>query len=148
MKKKGISPIVGWVLMLGLAISLAAVTIIYVKSTTEERVDDTVTFIESGLQCDEIFWNINYVDDMFMIKNAGGKSIKGFVVKETLKTGVVDNLDVDQIIPPGENYLFNQIPINKLLRINKIDFVPLVEIDNDKVGCNNKRIIVNEEDWT
>ena len=149
--KKGISPVIGWILMVGLTITLAGVVTVWMKSTATYTAEKMTTTVGTDIQCSDV--SINAYEyggqincDIINLINRGYFTIES--VKLRALGDVQDIFFPDPLNPsenitlnPGENISINlniqNIPSNK-----KIGLVPIVMIEESMMACMTKEIAV------
>lgn len=144
MNKKGISPVLAWVLLLGFSITLAAITTVYVKNTAETQIEQTTVFVEAGMECDEVFWNVKYDSELFTLANTGGKTIKAYNYKVYLIDDTIETNEITWDIVPGTS---ENLTIDNIADANRVDFTPIIFIGAKRIGCNTKRLQLTKGAW-
>ena len=105
MKKRGISPLIATVLLIGFTIALAVIIFVWVQTFTEERVGKTGEIVEAEVVCStavELGIEKACVDSSgvhFIIENRKGNDVRGFVIRLENDAGDQSEVtDVNQLI--------------------------------------------------
>jgi flagellin-like protein len=142
--KKGISPVISWVLLLGFTISVGLMVYQYSVSQAETLTDTTVSSIETDAKCRDVnikVMNPQSIDcSQISIINKGYFNIKKMNINEfdanneLLGTGTEERL-----LKPEENII---ISVQAGTAIAEI--IPFIEISEEKdVSCSDKALTVN-----
>tara|TARA_Y100000310_G_scaffold302635_1_gene340224 strand:+ start:60311 stop:60739 length:429 start_codon:yes stop_codon:yes gene_type:complete len=136
--KKGISIIIGWILLLGFTITLALLVFSWSKSQAESLSEETATFVEGRLECTEIAINVVPNDDCSSINvnNRGKLNIDQLVILTFVGTDYDSKIEYKEIIAPKETKTLNLQKSH-----NKLEIVPSVKINNKLIPCNENRIV-------
>lgn len=128
--KKGVSPIIAWILILGLTISLAAIVTNWYLGQSKEMAEKTLTTLEGGIECSEVNINVAYTNDKIQciakIANTGKLKIDSIRINE-------EQLKYGKNPKEYENYTLD-------CTINKITAIPILERDKNLIACPNDRI--------
>jgi hypothetical protein len=173
--KRGISPLISWILLIGFAVAMAGFVGTWIINQAKE-----VEFPGEGpeIYCDSIKLSYTSIcrstDNKTIninLKNTGDFKITKFLAgRETneseeqwcLKQNIGDN---NKGLMPDEEMLFNlsigesMIPNNQMYKncneviigisnaiVEKITFVPWIEIEGEIMYCSKQKVILRQED--
>jgi flagellin-like protein len=156
--KKGISPIIATVLLLGFAISLATTVFLWMKGQTETMSESTVEYAEGEMQCQNVRINVEKTGApvppdtsptcaSLKISNKGYMTINQLAVRTF-------NPEGSKLYPqsPDTNYLnpqsSNCIPPCGVKTetgcsgCKKVEVMPIIKIGERLVGCKDRTVVV------
>ena len=146
--KRGISPLIATVLLIGFTIALAAIIFSWISSFTEERAGKTAEIVKSEVSCAtsiEVGVEKACVDSTgihFIFENRENNDINGFVVRlESTKDSDVDVIEVDQKLGALEVINVDLVPQNLAIPESAL-IVPKLSIDGKVALCQEKAIEV------
>lgn len=163
MSKRGISPIIATVLLLGFTVALATTVFLWMKGQTETLSESTVEYAEGELQCQNV--RINVQDESGVgtkckklnIQNVGYLDINSVAVREFCTDGSANSSLIKIDLKPkvikggvevsgyekllGESEAFCSGGINSCVDCKKVEVTPIIEVLNRKVGCKDKMIV-------
>ena len=133
--KKGIGPIIAWILLLGFSISLAVMIFNWTRTQTEDLTESTINYVEGKLECQEVSINVvtNVECTEITINNRGKLNIEQFAIRvfrEDEKTLISEDL-----LDPKDSKTLPPI-----IQFNKLQVIPIIEVNDKLVGCIEKRI--------
>ena len=144
--KRGISPLIATVLLIGFTIALAAIIFSWISSFTEERAGKTAEIVKSEVGCAtsiEIGVEKACVDGTgihFILENRENNDIEGFVVR--LEQGDnADVIEVDQRLGALEVTNIDILPQNINIPESAV-IVPKLKVDGKVALCQEKAIEV------
>ena len=134
--KKAISPIIAWILLLGFSISLAVIIFNWTRTYTQELTESTVNFVEGKIECQEVSINVIANEDcsQITITNRGKLNIDQLAIR-TFRDDYENTLIEKDLLEPKQSKQLN------ILSSNEVEVIPIVEINNKLIGCNEKRIL-------
>jgi len=97
---KGVSPIIAWVLLVGFAVTLGVVVTQWTKTHAETEITETIKYVNTGLECDNIDFNVVYCNDLenvqhkFKIYNRGLKTITKFSLNVFSVSGEITDEEI------------------------------------------------------
>lgn len=142
-KKKGISEVVSWVLLLGFTIGLAVTVFTWTRDYTKTQTESTVSYIEGRIECQEIMINVLVNKSQpcqgFIVSNRGKLKIDKILVRIFNNNNPVGSYMYNLSLNP----LQNQYVFNSSLTGNRIEVMPLTKVSNKLVGCKEKTIKEN-----
>lgn len=143
LNKKAISPVIAWVLLIGITVSLSAIYMVWIRGQIEELGEGTIIEVSKSLDCQNAHLNVRVEECNpinLTIANKGPlKTVKIRVVAST--TTSTDNLDFDlEILPQKTKTLNTQITPQNLV---KLSVMPILKIDDKLIGCGEQRREVN-----
>lgn len=133
--KKGVSPIIAWILILGLSISLGVfVTEWYLKSS-KTMTENTLSTLEGGIECNDVNVNVAFTkhgnDCIIKIANTGQLKI------DSVK---INNAQKDYGKNPKEYKNFTTTDIPDLCTTTNIVVIPILKTENNLINCPNDKI--------
>ena len=133
--KKGVSEIIAWILLLGFSVSLAVIIYNWSRTQTEDLTQSTVSFVEGKLECQEVSTNVatNPECNQLTITNRGKLNIDQFAIR-TFTGDQANSLIEEGVLTPKKSKIVN------IQNPDKIEVIPIVEINNKMIGCNEKKI--------
>jgi flagellin-like protein len=156
MNKRGISEVISLVLLIGMAVALAILVTNWTRNQVEESTGTIVNSIEKDEKCALAAMNVNYEENScsdqiltgylkLLIMNRGDVKLVDYGIK--LNTEDVDisnvNFDEDITIMPFETKTLKVGIIDD--NLEEITIIPYVEIEGNKIGCFEKRIVLKCE---
>ena len=128
--KKGISEIISWVLLIGFAVSLAAIVTIWTLRNTEQTTEGVVKMVTKAIRCSDAFINlgVDCTTKTLTIKNDGRFKIEKLIIR----TGVTSNT-VEQTLRPNEDKTLYKRDFT-----DTVEVVPLLKLDKEFIGCSDK----------
>ena len=146
--KRGVSPLIAWVLIIGLTITLSLVVGSFIKKTAEDTSSTLIDYVEGGATCDKIIINAKPLEC-----NKASEKIKleisneGFLSVDQAQVRIfyIDNT-VGNEIGSFNNALKPNDVVDVEVRverkiINKLQVIPIRE----EKGCVNKKIELSQE---
>src|SRR3989344_677084 len=131
-KKKGVSEIVAYVLIVGMAVAIGTVITVWYRSTTERQVEGILTPIEGSSQCADVNVNVafGYDDCSISVYNTGSALIKELKITYTDDSGGLNTTDYaapSGTVPPrlSTKILLPTEGISES-RINTVNIVPII----------------------
>lgn len=147
---KGVSPLLGSVLIIGLAIMLAALVYQFTFEESQQTIKDVEEAINSA---DPVYFSINdvkvidYKHIKFLVENEGNKEIVGFTTRIYGERGVKSYL-LGGVKPFETVSLITEYSYAEIGEVTKVDLIPNTEI-NDKLYVHpistETTIKINEE---
>ncbi|HLC37758.1 MAG TPA: hypothetical protein VJJ53_03190 [Candidatus Nanoarchaeia archaeon] len=150
--KKGVSPLIAWVLIIGLSLALAVVVGNFMKESAEETAESLIKDIEGGAVCNKLNINAEPLEC-----NKASKKIKlaltnrGFLAIDKVRVRLFysDNTLGNEIVNfnnvpllPDDNVEI-EVPIKEETLI-KLQVVPI----RAEFGCVDKKIELSQEvEW-
>lgn len=128
--KKGVSPLVSWVLIITMTIGLGAIITSWYLNRTEDTTSQTMATLEGGIECSEVNINVAYTKDP--------------AEKCIVKVANTGNLKIDYVKLDSNQYVFgrNHGDYKNFTgcRADKITVTPMLKKGNNLVACKNDRI--------
>ncbi len=79
--KKGISPLIATVLLIGFVVAVAAVVMLWGKGFVKERAEKEGALSQAQLECNLIEIEIEEVSEVYKVTNIGSRTIDGFIIR-------------------------------------------------------------------
>ena len=133
--KKGIAPVVAWILILTLSVGIGAIVVTWYVKHAESITKEYVTETGSEIECGGINLNVGFNEEecKLIIVNTGKKKIHKLKVFISEK-----EVEFDEEIPPREKKEFSLhlggVSIKNVL-VN-----PVIKIDDKLYICENERV--------
>ncbi|MDP2907383.1 MAG: hypothetical protein Q8O03_05575 [Nanoarchaeota archaeon] len=164
--KRGISPIIATVLLLGFTVALATTVFLWMQGQTKTMSESTVEYAEGEMQCQNVRVNVVKSDGTTCGKldlhNKGYLKIKQLSIKSFDSTSSVGSILYPTPEPsdcslPSSNCLKPQstncksedncgvwlnVDPQNTTACNKIEVMPIIQIQTRKVGCKDRTILV------
>ena len=149
--KKGIGPIIAWVMLLGFTISLATLVFIWMKGQTEEMSESTIESVEGEMQCQNVRVNAVKMDacSSLEIQNLGFLTINELVVREFCSESDVNSQTYENInLEPKSSKTETSGAYKKTLETcsgcscDKVEVMPVIKVSNRKLGCEDRTVEV------
>ena len=145
MRNKGQSEIISWVLLIGLAVSLAVIVTVWTREQAEESIEGVVSKSESDYRCNEVSFNavVDCNTGNVDVVNKGNFNIHRFIVHEYMKNGNTETLTKETAKPleVGKNTPQDLYTISQTGNIKSIDLIPVIKIDKEYVGCVERKLV-------
>lgn len=140
--KKAITPAISWILIIGMAVTLAGVVTFWIKSTATTTTEKIITNTEIDLRCDDVSFNA-YESTTFncsslTVHNRGFFSLQGIKIRQL--GSVIDHEFMDPLKPQEQTTItLNNlnIPSN-----NEMGLIPIISAEKEDLACMNKEISV------
>jgi hypothetical protein len=140
--KKGVSPAISWILLIGLAVAMGAVVTVWMKSLATDTAEKLESNVETDIRCDDT--SINAYDSPTSINcseitltNKGLFSIYELKIRYNGKTM---DFDTGQIRPQTSTTITLNIP--EPLSEPKIGLIPVTKIDDKSIACLEKEATI------
>ena len=149
MSRRGVSPIIAWVLLIGMAISLAMVVFNWASQQTRQLTDDSVTYVEAGLKCDQVSLNAVGKPDpercqSLTVTNTGFLAVHKLLIRpfnaDKTSAGAYLEYEPSQGIQPSSP----PVSVNRgCSSCAFLEVVPLLKSDEKFAACFEKKVVVN-----
>ena len=146
--KRGISPLIATVLLIGFTVAVAAVVIFWSRNFVKEKADKEGALSEKRLECENVEIDVQSIDKVnrkISIDNKGNEAIDGFIMR--VVSGGVGAEKVIQKIGESNSaaitYSFEGLSSNA-----KIDLIPALKPEGTNaplVPCSNKHKVIKVE---
>lgn len=137
--KKGISPVIAWVLILGFTIALGAIVTNWYLQQSKKTTESTLGTMEGEMECNEIRINVAFTQP---------QPTSGNCILKVSNTGMlkIDSIRINSIQKsydknPKEYRNYSSSDITDLCgaAYQKITVLPLIKKDKTLVACQNDR---------
>ena len=140
--KKGISPLISWVLLIGFVVGLSLMVGSWVRNQAQSTTDDVVKNVESDIRCSDVAFNANVTDC------AGSPKLN---IANTGKFSIVE-VRVRQPSPGGTEPYTLLIPVNQLktqalnnfVNTLEADIIPVISVGKKNVVCSARKVVVEK----
>ncbi|GEM_PF-1063265 len=143
LKKKGVSPAISWIILIGMAVTMAGVVTVWTRGIAEDSTDRVIGNVEQDLRCDDIV--IHAYEDTgpacssITIGNRGLFSIVGYKIRDT--SGIQDVTFASPLVPQKEQ-TESLSSITPVLPENTISIIPVTMVEKEEVPCMAKEVTV------
>jgi flagellin-like protein len=132
--KKGISPIIATVLLLGFAVALGTSVFLWQARQTEQLGKGLVRFASGVLNCQEVNFNAQSSDGCtkVSIRNSGFFDVDGFAIRSFSSFGAGSEVKTVFVKAQGSDVLELG-----LVNAEKVEVMPVVKVEGELVGCKD-----------
>lgn len=155
--KRGISPIIATVLLLGFSVALATTIFLWMSGHTEKMSESTVEYVEGEMQCQNIRMNVK--EDLegcqkITIMNLGYLNIEKVAIRMFPlagdPTGVTKDLKSGSGLEPKSSQTEEgdyQDQVTSLCsgKCSKTEIMPIIKISEKLSGCKDKALVLKCE---
>ena len=136
--KRGISPLISWVLLIGFVVGLSLMVGNWVRTQAQTTTENVVTNVESDIRCGDVAFNaaLDCTGLKLNITNTGKFSIVGIRVRQT------GNTEPYQLVIP-----VNELKTQDLSNFNitkDSDIIPIISLKNNDVVCSARKVVVKK----
>ena len=147
-RKRGISPLIATVLLIGFTVAVAAIVIFWSKNFIKEKAEKEGALSEKRLKCENVeidVQSINTAKREIVIENKGNEALDGFIMRV-----VSGGTGADKVIQKVESSKSFTITYSfeGLTSSAKIDLIPALKPEGTNaplVPCSNKHKVVKVE---
>src|SRR3989339_952849 len=133
-QKKGIAPVIAWVLLLSLTITMGVFVTRWYLARTEGMTESTVNSLSGGIECSDVNINVAYTGTPancnIKVSNTGS-----FRISRVLINDFMINYDRN----PKEYQNYTQTDITDICSNDKITIIPVLQRDTGLINCPNTR---------
>lgn len=166
--KRGVSLIISWVLLLGLAIALGMAIFSWAKIQTEKNVESTLNYVEGSMNCEQVSIGVSIINadpscsgdkiETIKITNTGKLTIDAVIMRNIDNPDVVDR---SSFIEERDTKNFPLVPFEASENIGiwtligrvggvstgiaKVEFIPLLQEGDERFACTEKKVVVSCE---
>lgn len=143
LNKKAVTPAISFILLIGLAVAMAGIVTVWVKSTAGDTSEKLVSNVDKDMRCTDTSFNA-YETDGFTkcadvtLHNRGFFSIQAIKVRTDNK---VEDIQLTTPLVPQEVRAIS-LNILNLPSNNKIGLIPIIEVKEELLACMAKEISV------
>ncbi|MEK6903851.1 MAG: archaellin/type IV pilin N-terminal domain-containing protein [Nanoarchaeota archaeon] len=135
-RKKGISPLISWVILIGFAVSLAGVVGVWMKAFAGDTAGKIIKDQEEDLRCIDVTLNVKLncavAPERVYVTNTGKFSLKKLVMRQSGQ----DNSDLDlQSLAPQQAKTED---LKSFDPVKPVDFIPVIDVEGKEVLCNSR----------
>lgn len=150
--KKGISVVVGFVLMLSFAVALGAIVTTWYLNFSEKQAESLVGSSEAQAECDRINMNVGLMNATtpnpaeecsIKILNTGELTIKNVKIEYSPSAIIYDPLQVDVIPRASVNVILPPVEKN----FEKLYVTPIIEFNGKEVVCPKDTVYTQPQGW-
>lgn len=117
MRKRGISPLIATVLLIGFIVALVAVVMLWGKGFIQEKAEKEGKLAQAQLSCNNVDIDIKLSGGNLLVVNKGSQVINGFIVRSGAK--------VLQCRPGGRDCGSKSEPFKSLKQLSSFDISKL-----------------------
>jgi flagellin-like protein len=137
-QKKGISPLISWVILIGFAVSLAGMVGVWMKAFAGDNVDKIIEDREEDLRCNDVGFNVALdcavTPEQVTIANTKKFSISKLRVRQS--NAANSDLDLQSLLPQTTK----TETLNSFDPLKPVDFIPIITIEGKEVLCSSRMI--------
>jgi flagellin-like protein len=144
--KKGISPLLATILLIGIVIALAILIWIWQSGILEDTVTKIGSKSSGQLACSqEIAIRVSNVECLidkitFDVENVGSTNVNKFVIVKTFPDGNIETVTLDNILSIASA---QELTIDKTTDPDKIEIIPVVIRSNAQTDCREQSVTTN-----
>ena len=142
LNKKAITPAISWILLIGLAVAMAGIVTVWVKSTAGTTSDKLVSNVDKDMRCTDTSFNAYENNSVrcsnIIVHNRGFFSIQAIKVRTDNK---VEDIELTTPLVPQEIRAIS-LNISNLPSNNKIGLIPIIEVKDEFLACMAKEISI------
>ncbi len=135
MLKKAISPIIAWILILGLAVSLAALVYTWYTDQTETMSETILEDIAGSVYCEDVEYDL-IVDGDLTLVNTGQRTFTKLKVTFVMLDDSITQEKYEGSWAPQSLINLNQDPTQVLT----VQVIPFITVENVEYSCASDRI--------
>lgn len=147
--KKGVSPLIAWILIIGLSISLAVVVGGFIRRSAEITQESLIEEIEGGAICNKLNINAEPLECVrgekisLRLYNRGFLAINGVKVRLFYSDNTLGNeiVSFNNNLVPEDNIGIEVSLKGEFTSLIKFQIIPI----RDDIGCVDKKIELSEE---
>lgn len=146
LNKKGIGPIIAFVLLMALSVTLGAFVTIWYTKSTEGQAKTVIEKYGNADECSDVRFDVafNYTTcNSIRVYNLGSFNIDKLKMEILFKDASGDSVIADVNILPKQNV---EAEVGPLDCISKIQFAPIIVESGTATQCINDRIFIPEEE--
>ncbi len=134
--RKGISPIIAFVLILGLVISLATFVSFWYQGVTESQIDTALEMFEDTPECNGVRYEVgfDYSTCSITLFNAGDEEINKLVLSYAFSDGSTNTETREVTLPPNARETVSEVP-----NFAEATFTPILIRETKQISCTDER---------
>ncbi|MBS3145541.1 hypothetical protein J4414_01945 [Candidatus Woesearchaeota archaeon] len=147
--KKGVSPLIAWILIIGLTVSLALIVGNFLKESAETTKESLIEYVEGGSTCDKIIINAEPLECNKASRNIKLKiNNRGFLAINKIQVRIFysDNTLGNEIVSFNNNLL----PDNNIEAVVPIENKAIIKLQavpiREETGCADKKAELSQEE--
>ena len=147
LSNKGISHAIGWVLLVGLSVSLAIFIGIWLRTQSEKTITGVADSLEKDTKCDDtllkVIPNCGNVVGMGIVIVSLNLTNKGLFTIYRLQCNLMSVDLVPGLFPDGRRRVSDGLgqPLNNCINTATVVIMPFVNLSNGELfGCASKRV--------
>ena len=129
MNKKGVSEIIGWVLMIGFAVAIGVMVSRWSLGQADEASQTIVQTSENDVRCSDVRMSYNCQE----LKNTGVFTIQKVNIISSCSIGPVGVKEAANLKPGGKEELDK-------VGCGQVSIIPIIKINEREVSCTVKKI--------
>jgi len=135
----GMSPVIGYVLLITLVIGLATFVTIWYKQSSEKQIGQTLDYFENSAECADVKYELvfGYGDCQFGIYNLGKFKIDKVQLDYSLINGELETTTKELNILPKYGEIVSDLPTSS--EIVKIKVTPIIITGTKQISCSTER---------
>jgi hypothetical protein len=134
MNNKGVSIVIGWVLLVGLSVALGMMVTTWIKQQAEDTTTFIIEDISGDTRCADVSLKayIQATPCVINVSNSGYHTI--FKVSARHQYGTQE-FQVD--LPPQQGSKSLNIGVSL-----EVDIIPVIQVDNKLLGCADRKVVL------
>jgi len=140
--KKGVSPAISWIILIGMAVTMAGVVTVWTRGLAEDSTDRVIGNVEKDLRCDDIVIHAYEATGpncaSVTIGNRGLFSISGYKIRDA--GGIQDITLTSSLAPQTEKT--ESLSSSPISPGNTISIIPVTMVEKEEVPCLTKEVTV------
>jgi hypothetical protein len=143
LNKKAITPAISFILLIGLAVAMAGIVTVWIKSTAGETSEKLVSNVDKDMRCTDTSFNAYETDGFtnctdITLHNRGFFSIQAIKVRTDNQ---VEDIELSTPLVPQEIRTIS-LNILSLPSNNKIGLIPIISVKEELLACMAKEISI------
>ena len=143
LNKKAITPAISFILLIGLAVAMAGIVTVWIKSTAEDTSDKLVNNVDKDMRCTDTSFNAYETNGFTQCADVTLHN-RGFFSIQAIKVRTDNNVEDIQLLTPLVPQEIRTISLNilNLPSNNKIRLIPIIEVKEELLACMAKEISI------
>lgn len=141
----GMSPVIGYVLLITLVIGLASFVTVWYKQSSEKQIGQTLDFFENTAECTDVKYELvfQYGKCQMAIYNLGKFKIDKVQLDYSLENGELESITKELNILPKYGEIITDLPSSST--IEKVKVTPIIISSTKQISCSSERSHVPKE---
>tara|TARA_B100000315_G_C14183266_1_gene409906 strand:- start:19 stop:450 length:432 start_codon:yes stop_codon:yes gene_type:complete len=138
--RRGISPLVSWVLLIGFVVGLSLMVGNWVRTQAQTTTDDVVKNVESDIRCSDVSFNAK-IDDCLGAPRLNLTNTGKFTISEVRvrQPGHIEPYKV--VIPVNEQKTQG---LSNFENTQDADIIPVITVGKNSIVCSARKVVVKK----